>query len=103
MKDNDGYVYLGLSKCKSFDHFFVLLGYKFNHFADECPDKDRPATCGKCAGRHKTKDCNHNSLVKRINREKVFKHNPFSRECPSMVKVRAFVIRKIALDGDKND
>ena len=61
MKDNDGYVYVGLSRCESFDHFFVKQCYhcyKFNHFADECPDKDMPATCGKCAERHKRKDCN---------------------------------------------
>ena len=52
MKDNDGYVYVGRSRCKSFDHFFVphcYHCYKFNHLADECPDKDTPATSGKCA------------------------------------------------------
>ena len=110
MKDNDGYVYVGLSRCKSFDHFFVpqcYHCYKFNHFADDCPDKDKPATCGNCAGRHKTKDCNRNSMEKCVNcvqnRERNFKHNAFSRECPAMVKARAFVIRKTDLDGEKND
>ena len=38
MKDNDDYVYVGISRCKSFDHF--------NHFASECLDKDVPTTCG---------------------------------------------------------
>ena len=57
MKNNDGYVYVRLSRCKSFDHFFVpqcYHCYKFNYSADECPDKDIPATSGKRAGRHKT-------------------------------------------------
>ena len=70
MKDNDGYVYVGLPMCKSFDHFFVpqyYHCYNFNHFAGQCPDKDMPATCDKCAGRQKTKDCNCNSLKKCVN------------------------------------
>ena len=65
MKDNGGYVYVGLSRCKSYDHFFVpqcYHYYKFNHFADDCPDKDMPPTCGKCTGRHKTNDCNRDSI-----------------------------------------
>ena len=64
MKDNDGYVYVGLSRCKSFDHCFITQCYhcyKFNHVAGEYPDKDMPATCGKCAVRPKNKDCNRNS------------------------------------------
>ena len=67
MKDNDGYVYVRLLRCKSFDLFFVAQCYhcyKFNHVSGECPDKDMPATYGKCAGRHKTNDCNLNSLEK---------------------------------------
>ena len=93
MKDNDGYVYAELSRCRGFDHFFVpqcYQCYKFNYFAGECPDKDMPGTCGKCAGRRKTKDCNRYSPEKCVNcvqnRERNFKHDPFSRECPAMVK-----------------
>ena len=110
MKDNDGYVYAGLSRCKSFDHSFVpqcYHCYQFNNFAGECPDKDMPATYGKCAGRHKTKDCNRNSLNKCINCvricERNFKHNAFSRQCPVMIKARAFVIMKTDLDGEKKE
>ena len=62
---------------------------------------------GKCDGRHKTKDCNRNSLEKCVkcvkNRERNFKNKVFSRECPAMVKARAFVIWKTDLDGKKND
>ena len=86
MKDNDGYVYVGLSSSKSFDHFFVPRYhhcYKFNHFAAKCQDKGMSATCGKCAERHKTKNCNRNSLEKCVkcvqNRERNFKHKTFSR------------------------
>ena len=37
------------------------------------------------------------------NRERNFKHNAFSRECPAVVKAKAFVIRKTDLNGEKND
>ena len=108
MKDNDGYVYVGLSRCKSFDHFFVpqcYHCYKFYHFAGESPDRDMPGTCGKCTGRQKTKDCKRNFLEKCINCVKKckrnFQNNAFSLECPAMVKARAFFIRKTDLDGKK--
>ena len=109
MKNNVGYGYAGLPSYKIFTYFFVPLCYrcyKINHFAGECPDKDMPATCDKGAGRHKNNDCNRNSLEKCVNyvqkRVRNFKHNASSRERPTMVKARAFVIRKIYLDGKKN-
>ena len=51
------------------------------------------ATCGKCYGRQKTKGCNRNSLEKCVNcvQNRVIN---FSRECPSMVKDRAFLLGK---------
>ena len=70
MKDNDGCVYMGLSRRESFDHFFVphcYHCYRFNHFTDECSDKDMPATCANCAGHNKIKVCNRNSLEKCVN------------------------------------
>ena len=109
MRDNCGYVYVGLTRCKSFDHFCepqCFCCYKFNHFADDCPDKDMPATCGKCARRHKTKDYDSNSIDKFVNcvqnREIKVKYDAFSRESPAMVKARAFVIRKTDSMAKKN-
>ena len=106
MKDNDSYVDVGLSRCKSFDGFFVPQCYhchKFNHFSGDYPDNDMPATCGKCAGSQKTKDCDRNSLEKcvysTLNRERNFELNAFSPKCPAMVKASAFVSRKTDLDG----
>ena len=64
-----------------------------------------PATCSKCAERHKSKDCNRNSLEKCVkcvqNRERNFEKDAFPRECPAMVKARAFFVRKTDLDGKK--
>ena len=107
-KVNDGCIYVGLSRCKSFDHFFVpkcYRCYKFNHFAGESPDNDMPATCGRYVGRHKYKNCNLKSLEKCViceqNRERNFKHNVFFSWMPAMVKVRAFVNRNTDLDGEK--
>ena len=91
IKEYDGYVYVGLTRCKSFDHYSCYYCFNFNHFARECPYKDMPATCDKCAERHKTKDCNRNSLVKSVNcvqnRDRNVKHSAFSRKCPAMVKL----------------
>ena len=109
MKENDGYVYIKLSRFKSFDLFFLpqwYLCYNFNHSASEFLDKDMPAICGKCSGRHKTKACNRNSLEQYItcvqNREINFKDNVFSREGSTMVETRAFIIRKTDLDVELN-
>ena len=109
MKDNDGYVYIRLSRFKSSDHFFLpqcYLCYNFNHSAAEFLDKDMVATCDKCDGRHINKNCNRNSLEQYItcvqNRERNFKHDVFSREGSAVVKARAFIIWKTDLDGEKN-
>ena len=70
MKNNEGYVYVGLSRYEGLDHFFVpqcYHCYKVNHFAGECPDKYMLATCGRCARRDKTKDCNRTSMEKCVN------------------------------------
>ena len=108
MKNNDDFVYVRLSWCKSFDYFSVSQCYhcyKFNPFADESRDYYMQDICGKCAIRHKTKDCNRNSLEKCVNCvqncERNFKLNAFSRECPAMVKATAFVMRKTDLDSEK--
>ena len=110
MKDNNGYVYVGPSKCESFDNFIVPQCYrcfKFNRFAGECPDREVPATCGKCVGRHKTKECNRNYLEKCVNcvqnRERNFKHIAFSHECPAIVISRAFVVKITDLDRKKTN
>ena len=69
------------------------------------PRKAMPATSGKRAGHHNTKDCYRNSQENCVNcvqdRENNFKHNAFFHECPAMVKARAFVIWETGLDGEK--
>ena len=70
MQDNDGSVHVGLSRCKVLITSFypsANIAISFNHFAGECPDKDLPATCGICAGRHETKDYNRSTLEKYVN------------------------------------
>ena len=81
MKDTDGYSYVGLLRCESSDHFLVPQ-YNLNQFAGESPDMDMSATCGKCAGRHKTKNCYRNFLDKCVkcvqNRARNLKHSALS-------------------------
>ena len=60
MDKNEGYVYFNCVRCKVFDHFFVSQCYhcqSFNHFANSCPDKDKPPTCVRCSESHQNKDC----------------------------------------------
>ena len=78
---------------KSFEHSFVprcYHCYKFKHFSSECPGRNMPVTCVKCAGRQKTRNCNRNSQRKWVycvqNCEWNFKHNAFSHEFPAKVK-----------------
>ena len=58
MNTNDGFVYLNLVRCKTYDRFFISQCYHccgFNHFAKNCPDKYKLSICAKCAGVHSTK------------------------------------------------
>ena len=48
LKDNDGFVYVRLSRYKSYDDFFApqcYHCYNFNHFAGYLLDKDMSVTC----------------------------------------------------------
>lgn len=108
MENNNGYVYVGLRSCKTFDHYFVpqcYHCYKLNHFAKDCPDKDKAQTCGRCSGRHKTNECT-NSLQKCVNcsksRNSDFKHCSYSKECPTLLKAKELVSRKTNYNIEKN-
>ena len=60
MNWNGGYIFVGLCSCKVYDRYFVpqcFHCYRFNHFADDCPNKNNPDWCAKCSGQHKTENC----------------------------------------------
>ena len=64
MKDNDEYVYVGLSRCKNFDHFFVPQRYhcyKFNHSLMNAQMQKCQLHVVKVQDATTHKDCNHNS------------------------------------------
>ena len=61
MKDNDGCVYVGISRCYSFDHFFepqCYICYEFNHLL---------VNAQLNAGPRKTRVCNRKSQEKCVN------------------------------------
>ena len=103
-----GYLYLNLLRCKVYDRFYAPQCYhcqRFNHFSRNCPDKDKIATCGKCADNHETKSCSKN-IRKCANciryREPNVDHFSFSPDCPSLDKARKFLQSKTNYEEAKN-
>ena len=51
-------VFIGLHSCKIYERFYVKRCYrcqKYGHYIGQCSDE--VLCCGKCAGNHKTTDC----------------------------------------------
>lgn len=84
-------VCIGWERCKVFDGVEILMCFKckgFNHKAADCKNEE---TCTKCLGKHKTRECNKDQVLKCINclraNEKLNlklddNHATFSKQCP---------------------
>ena len=60
VNETGGYVYLGLSRCRAYDRFWVTQCFhcqRFGHIATKCPSKKEAPVCVYCAGHHKSSDC----------------------------------------------
>ena len=108
MKRCDGYVYINLVRCKTYDRFFVPQCYhcqRYNHFSKDCPNKDNNPVCGKCSRQHDTRNCQSNEL-KCINcvrySENDASHAAFSSVCPSLDKARKLLMARTNYDESKN-
>ena len=90
MLHNKGYLYIGLSRCKVYDRFFIPQCYhcfKYYHYANDCPDKTKKPICGRCSKSHEDRrNCNSaqerciNCLSARNSAPK--NHCAFSYSCP---------------------
>ena len=101
MNRNEGYIFVGLCRCKVYDRYFVpqcFHCYGFNHFADNCPNKNNPARCSKCSGQHKAGNCRQkflkclNCVKAKINGSK--DHETMSCFCPILIKEQNQIRRR---------
>ncbi|KAK3884930.1 hypothetical protein Pcinc_010773 [Petrolisthes cinctipes] len=99
IRDNQDYVYINLSRCKVFDHFWVLrcgnclaYGHKTTHCRRENPN------CGYCSGQHRSSDCTQKEQQKCIHCVSISRddasHSAFSTKCPSFLIAKENLIRK---------
>ena len=109
MENNEGYIYSDLSRCKVYDRLMVTQCYHcygFYHIAENCPDKSRNPTCGRCADKHKTENC-RSPAEKCINCQNHRPNEPrnhcaFSHLCPAYEREKQILHKKTDYSGRKN-
>ena len=106
---NKGYLYLNLFRCKVYDRLMVLQCYhcyEYHHIANNCPNKSKNPTCGRCALGHQTKNCKSlaencsNCSRSRPNEPK--NHSAFSYKCPCYNTERDLLRQKTEYNDEKN-
>lgn len=96
----NGFVYIGLRRCRVFDRFWVTRCYNcfgFNHKSNECRNTVK---CGNCAGDHSSSDCSSKESKKCINCQKAGRpdtaHSAFSLLCPSFIAAKKRIAQRTA-------
>ena len=111
VNETGGYVYLGLSRCKAYDRFWVTQCFhcqRFGYIATKCPSKNEAPVCVYCAGHHKSSDCPDKSNPKCANCSSRaapgVSCSPYalSPDCPMMALQRNIVIEGTDLVSSKN-
>ena len=111
VNETGGYVYLGLSRCRAYDRFWVTQCFhcqRFGHIATKCPSKKEAPVCVYCAGHHKSSDCPDKSNPKCANCSAraapgvSCSHYALSPDCPTMALQRNMVIEGTDLVSSKN-
>ena len=106
-----GYVYVGLSRCRAHDRFWVTQCYhcqKFGHLASGCPRTALPPVCTFCAGTHDSRRCENKTSPSCANCSSLAEppesvsHYSSSRDCPVMASQRRRVIENTNFTCSKN-
>ena len=106
-----GYIFVGLTRCKAYDRFWVTQCYhcqRFGHIATKCPMKDHDPVCGFCASSHRSALCPDKSAPKCVNCSSRAAsggscgHYALSSNCPMMILQRERVIENTNLVSSKN-
>ena len=109
MSVNEGYLYVGLVRCKVYDRLIVpqcYHCYEFYHFSQNCPKKSKSPTCGKCSKSHETKNCRSsqercvNCVNKNPNEEN--NHPAYSYKCPAIEREVKNLQHRTDYTGEKN-
>lgn len=108
MEMNKGYLYVNLSRCRVYDRLMATQCYHcygYNHFANNCPNKVKAATCGRCAAPHQTKNC-QSQEEKCINcvrlNDSPSNHCAYSYKCPVYAHEREVLMKKTDYSEAKN-
>ena len=111
--DEGGLVYVGLTRCKAYDRFWVTQCHfcqGFGHNSDNCTRKNEGPKCSFCSGSHESKNCSNKDSPKCINCVKLMSstdpetptHFASSRHCPIMISQRNKVIENTNFVSSKN-
>ena len=104
----NGFVYFNGYASRAYDSYDVPICYHccgFNHFANNCPHKEKPAICRKCSGPHVAKNCSSDSL-KCVNcvriKSRDTSHIANSSDCPQLLKEKERLIKRTKFACQKN-
>lgn len=110
--ENGGYVYIGMSRCRIYDRYWVTQCYHcqgFGHIARDCPNKEMQPVCGFCAGNHSGRDCTRKDNPCCSNCSQIagasgglLRHTAFDTRCPRFKSQRDRVIENTAFAPSKN-
>ena len=108
---NDGYIYVGLSRCKANDRFWVTkCGHcqGFGHKIAECPKKNGKPVCAFCAGNHESRACSKRNspqcanCLRLENQTSPTDHFASSLSCPLMMAQQKKIIENTNFASSKN-
>ena len=108
---SDSYIYVGLSRCKAYDRFWVTkCGHcqGLGHKSAECPKKDDQPICSFCAGEHESKSCSRKdspqcaNCLRSENQTSPTNHFATSLSCPMMISQQKKIIENTNFASSKN-
>ena len=108
---NDGYIYVGLNRCKAHDRFWAIkCGHcqAFGHKLADCPKKDEEPVCSFCAENHESRSCSKKTspqcanCLRLENRTTPANHFATSLNCPVMIMQQRKIIENTNFACSKN-
>ncbi len=99
MENNNNRVYLHLSRCKIYDHYWVQRCgkcMKYGHKTANCYAVE--PVCGHCAQNHWSNKCTNKEQLKchhcTVNNREETRHSAFNTNCPTFIQAKHNIIRR---------